>query len=117
MLEVGQIAEAIVIYMCQRPGGQQVDVRALKEALWRAALAEAAAAADPGIDLGPLSFQAVLARAAGCPEGAAKAGRQEDLSVHLCFICALHLANEHGLRITGAPTLDCLEISGVPAAQ
>ena len=45
-----------------------------------------------------------------------RAGRRTS-SVHLCFICALHLANEHGLRITGVPTLDRLEISGVPAAQ
>jgi condensin complex subunit 2 len=44
------------------------------------------------------------------------AGRLEDLSVHLCFICVLHLANEHGLVIKGVPELDRLEISNVPAA-
>ena len=44
------------------------------------------------------------------------AGRLEDLSVHLCFICMLHLANEHGLVIRGVPQLDQLEISHVPAA-
>lgn len=91
-------------------------MRALKEALWHAALAEAATAPDPAASPAPLDFQAVLARAVRSPE-AARAGRQGDLSVHLCFICALHLANEHGLRITGAPTLDRLDIGGLPAAQ
>lgn len=44
------------------------------------------------------------------------AGRLEDLSVHLCFICVLHLANEHGLVVRDAPQLDRLIISNVPAA-
>jgi len=97
----------------------QVDVRALKEALWRGTLAEAAAAGAgaAGADPPPLSFQAVLGRALGPGGGGAgRAGAAGDLSVHLCFICALHLANEHGLRITGAPGLDRLDISGLPAA-
>lgn len=36
-----------------------------------------------------------------------------DLSVHVCFICVLHLANEHGLRITGVSSLDQLEIGNI----
>ena len=35
-------------------------------------------------------------------------------AVHLCFICVLHLANEHGLVINGVPELDQLHISNVP---
>lgn len=35
-------------------------------------------------------------------------------AVHLCFICVLHLANEHGLVIKSVPTLDQLLISNVP---
>ena len=35
-------------------------------------------------------------------------------AVHLCFICVLHLANEHGLAIQGTPTLDHLAITQVP---
>ncbi len=34
----------------------------------------------------------------------------KDLSVHVCFICMLHLANEHTLCITGAPSLTSLAI-------
>jgi condensin complex subunit 2 len=34
----------------------------------------------------------------------------KDLSVHVCFICVLHLANEHALRITGVPGLDSMAI-------
>ena len=58
-----------------------------------------------------LPFQDVVAAIA--PNNAA--GRLEDISVHLCFICLLHLANEHGLCVTGAPSLDSLHISHVPA--
>lgn len=39
------------------------------------------------------------------------AGKAEDLSVHLCFICLLHLANEHGLAISGTESLDQLVVS------
>ena len=36
-----------------------------------------------------------------------------DLSVHVCFICLLHLANENSLRISGFPMLDRLTASNV----
>ena len=39
------------------------------------------------------------------------AGRAEDLSVHLCFICLLHLANEHGLAVQDTESLDQLTVS------
>ena len=39
-----------------------------------------------------------------------------DLSVHVCFICLLHLANENSLRISGFPTLDKLTASHVSLA-
>ena len=37
-----------------------------------------------------------------------------DLSVHVCFICLLHLANENSLCISGFPTLDRLSASNPP---
>ena len=43
------------------------------------------------------------------PEDCAAAER-EDISVQLCFICLLHLANEHNLRITDCPGMDDLKI-------
>ena len=53
----------------------------------------------------------------GCAQGlieralvGAGDGLVSDLSVHICFICLLHLANEHSLRITGAPSLDSVTI-------
>lgn len=39
-----------------------------------------------------------------------------DLSVHVCFICLLHLANENSLSITGVPTLDKLTAGNVVSA-
>jgi len=52
-------------------------------------------------------FQDVIASIAGdC-----RAGRLTDLSVHMCFICLLHLANEQGLQVVGAPDLSTLDIA------
>ena len=80
----------------------QVDVRALKETLWQSMkpIQEANNAQD-------VSFQDVIADVSTL----SGAGRAEDLSVHLCFICLLHLANEHGLAVTGSESLDQLVVS------
>jgi condensin complex subunit 2 len=40
----------------------------------------------------------------------ASEGLLKDLTVHVCFICVLHLANEHGLYIIGDASLDQLVI-------
>lgn len=81
---------------------KQVDVRALKETLWHSMMPiqEASSAQD-------VSFQDLIA---DVPPVSA-AGRSEDLSVHLCFICLLHLANEHGLAVKGSEALDHLVVS------
>ena len=80
----------------------QVDVRALKELLWRSTgfLQEPSDGRD-------VSFQDLIADVP--PHSAA--GKAQDLSVHLCFICLLHLANEHGLAISGTETLDQLVVT------
>ena len=43
------------------------------------------------------------------------AGASEDISVHLCFICLLHLCNEKGLQLTNAGQLNSLNIH-IPTA-
>ena len=48
--------------------------------------------------------------------GSLPAGALSDLSVHMCFICVLHLANEHGLAIEGVASLDELRIVAGPRA-
>lgn len=53
-----------------------------------------------------MSFKQVLA---SFPEDC-RAAATSDISPHLCFICLLHLANEHGLTINGCPNLDDLSI-------
>lgn len=45
-----------------------------------------------------------------------RAGNLADLSVHMCFICVLHLANEHGLAIVGQEGMDELMIGNVQVA-
>lgn len=95
---------------------EQVDVRALKETIWDGmrSLVERGQLRSPegGGDRSErsLAFQSVIAGVGEC-----RAGRLEDLSVHLCFICLLHLANEHGLAIHDAPGLDSLSIQGLPS--
>ena len=88
---------------------KQVDVRSLKELMWRGIQVVLARRA-PGAG-GAIEFADVLASV----PASNPAGRLEDLSVHLCFICVLHLANEHGLVVGAVPGLDRLLISNVPA--
>lgn len=44
---------------------------------------------------------------------AAAAYELADVSVHLGFICLLHLANEHGLSLSNAGRLDTLRVAGL----
>ncbi|KAI3849057.1 hypothetical protein MKX03_011500 [Papaver bracteatum] len=83
---------------------KQVDVHVLKGTLWdhmqesvKVTEMESAAA---------VSFKLLLS---SFPDDCRAAAR-EDISPHLCFICLLHLANEHGLRILDNPNLDDLQI-------
>ena len=79
----------------------------MHELVEKGELQQAAAAA--GDAERSLAFQSVIGGV-----GESRAGRLEDLSVHLCFICLLHLANEHGLAIHDAPGLDQLSITKLP---
>ena len=92
-------------HLCQQgaqPDAMQVDVRALKETLWHGMGSVQEASIEQVV-----SFQDLIA---DVPSFGA-AGRAEDPSVHLCFICLLHLANEHGLAISGTESLDHLVVS------
>ena len=94
---------------------EQVDVRALKETIWDGmhTLVEKGELRSPGAGAESersLAFQSVIGGVGEC-----RAGCLEDLSVHLCFISLLHLANEHGLAIHDAPTLDALSIHNLPS--
>ncbi len=90
-----------------------MDVRALKHTLWQT-IGELHDSEVQSQDRGEdLSFQDVL----GSLSEENVVGNVSDLSVHLCFICMLHLANENGLKITGKPTLDGLQISDIPSAS
>ena len=112
-MELAQAAhkvEQIEVSYCK--AAKQVDVKALKELMWRGITIVAEQRAEQGIDNphDDIHFSDVLATVPADNH----AGRLEDLSVHLCFICVLHLANEHGLVIQGVDSLDGLIISNVP---
>lgn len=82
-----------------------VDVKELKALVWRGAREARKNGSQPAVRFGDVL--------GSLPQESA-AGALEDLSTHLCFICVLHLANEHGLRLRAAPSLDVLDIEGVP---
>ncbi|KAH9803909.1 Condensin complex subunit 2 [Citrus sinensis] len=83
---------------------KQVNIHVLKETLWYHVqeITEV-----PGtVCKDKVSFRHVLATfPADCAAAVSK-----DISPHLCFICLLHLANEHGLMIRDCPSLDDLSI-------
>lgn len=85
---------------------KQVDVQALKETLWDH-LQESSQNLEPGKEEAAISFKHILA---SLPSECQVAASLKDISPHLCFICLLHLANEHGLRILGCPNLDDLSV-------
>jgi condensin complex subunit 2 len=83
---------------------RQVDVKKLKEALWVSLQNEAG---DESVEQSPQDFQGVLDRMGNSMEAA---GKKEDISVHVSFICLLHLANENTLKIEDCPSMDRLLI-------
>jgi condensin complex subunit 2 len=54
-----------------------------------------------------VSFRDLLA---SFPSDCRAAATIKEISPHLCFICLLHLANEHGLSIRGCAGLNDLSI-------
>lgn len=83
----------------------QVDVNELKKALW--------AAIQTGAQRqSALPFAALLAHVVATGGAAGSDG----VSVHLCFICLLHLANEHGLELHDAADLASLTVTHLPAS-
>ncbi|XP_071699394.1 condensin complex subunit 2-like [Rutidosis leptorrhynchoides] len=80
---------------------KQVDVQALKETLW--------SSMQETQETKTLSFKDLLTSFPGDKKPAAAS--LDMISPHLCFICVLHLANEHGLRIVGCVDLDDLTIN------
>ncbi|KAG6404800.1 hypothetical protein SASPL_132376 [Salvia splendens] len=82
---------------------KQVDVHALKETLW----GHIQQLDQSPVEEESISFKQVLANV---PDSCRAAPLINDISTHLCFICLLHLANEHELRILDCPTMDDLTV-------
>ncbi|WCJ37529.1 Condensin complex subunit 2 [Euphorbia peplus] len=86
---------------------KQVDVQTLKETLWHHIQDSPQISSQE--QEGAVSFKNMLS---SFPNECSAAATVEDISPHLCFICLLHLANEHGLSIQGCASLDDLTIIG-----
>lgn len=80
---------------------KQVDVQALKETLW--------SSMQETHEIKTLSFKQIL-QSFPADKKKPAAASIDSISPHLCFICMLHLANEHGLSIVGCAQLDDLAI-------
>eukprot|EP00850_Spirogloea_muscicola_P011799 SM000074S21709 [mRNA] locus=s74:574058:577848:+ [translate_table: standard] len=95
---------------------KQVDVKALKETLWTKLQkmtpdsnaddgdGEVVNEGEPVQQGEGLSFRSLLQQ---FPEDCS-AAPLEDISVHLCFICMLHLANENNLQISSSSDMSDL---------
>ncbi|KAI7725952.1 hypothetical protein M8C21_004157 [Ambrosia artemisiifolia] len=81
---------------------KQVDVQALKEILW--------SSMQETPETKTLSFKHLL-KSFPTDKKKPAAASVDIISPHLCFICVLHLANEHGLSIIGCDDLDELTIN------
>ncbi|KAK1258860.1 Condensin complex subunit 2 [Acorus gramineus] len=87
---------------------KQVDVHALKGTLWNCLQKSAEPSGE--VSEAAVSFRDLVEHfPENCP-----AAEPKDISPHLCFICLLHLANEHSLSIRDCPTLDDLRIYNIP---
>ncbi|KAL9263955.1 Condensin complex subunit 2-like protein [Drosera capensis] len=85
---------------------KQVDVQALKEVLWERVKLTPPVPSQNGEEA-VVSFKVLLA---SFPSNSTAASTLDHISPHLCFICLLHLANEHGLSLQGCGTLDDLSV-------
>ncbi|XP_020519572.1 condensin complex subunit 2 isoform X2 [Amborella trichopoda] len=90
---------------------KQVDVHSLKGTLWEC-LQNSVEKIVVGNKAALLFSQVLRTLPQDCPAAA-----PEDISPHLCFICLLHLANEHGLTIKDCATLDELYIEMPPRTE
>lgn len=90
---------------------KEVDVRILKETLWER-IQDFSIISEQ--DYGERSESAVsFKRLLNSFPAICAAAEPENISVHLCFICLLHLANEHNLKIQDCSSLDELSISNI----
>ena len=90
----------------------QVDVRLLKTELWHSLCAAHQQRGVESANKSTIDFKSTLQQLGRDAQGAPL----EDISVHLCFICLLHLANENGLCLEGEASLDVLHIGGLSGA-
>lgn len=97
---------------------KRVDVKLLKDNLWKTIKEEdQAIAEDPsaGAATGTLvasSREKNFKEVVGSIGGMYRPDEKKDLSTSFCFICLLHLANEHGLSIEANDQHDDLYITG-----
>ncbi|KAJ3278189.1 hypothetical protein HK104_002576 [Borealophlyctis nickersoniae] len=92
---------------------KKVDVKKLKENIWRKLTVEGEPEQNPFVDTQAASVGGVktFTEVVKGMDGFYPEKKRKDISVAFCFICLLHLANEQGLKIEGEQNLNELRIS------
>lgn len=88
---------------------KRVDVKLLKDNLWRSIKRDEA---DEGRGGTPETDTKAFTQIVNTIGGMYRPEEKKDLSTSFCFICLLHLANEHGLSIDATENHDDLVIKG-----
>lgn len=109
--EPPRVVQQSISYALSAP---QVDVKALKHALWTSIKN---ARELQGGSAEPLPFAHLIAEVTGTARPGADGMKENCLqsvlgpvSMHLCFICLLHLANEHSLLLSDSPDFTTLTV-------
>lgn len=96
---------------------KRVDIKLLKDNLWKAIKPEeenppASETEDPPKEVTPVKIETAFTEVAQKIGKMYKAEEKKDLSTSFCFICILHLANEHKLDLSSNDNHDDLRITG-----
>lgn len=88
---------------------KRVDIKLLKDNLWKSIKSEAA---EGAAEVAPSETAKNFTEVVEVIGGMYRPEEKKDLSTSFCFICLLHLANEHGLSLESSEQYDDLHIKG-----
>lgn len=91
---------------------KRVDVKLLKDNLWRSIKLEAREQEEPSATPAAETKEKAFTEIVDTIGEMYRPEEKKDLSTSFCFICLLHLANEHGLSIDATENHDDLVIKG-----
>lgn len=91
---------------------KRVDVKLLKDNLWKSIKIEEEEHKEKTPEIEPVTHKKTFGNVITSIGKMYRTEERKDLSTSFCFICLLHLANEHGLLINSNQAHDDLQITG-----